>query len=146
MPGGGAPAVEKASGDSAGSGSALGLLQYIPESVKIVAGANVAVLSDKETPFGQQVLSQFRPLLTMLDRAGIKESQIDQLWSGADRDNGTFLVCVRTKSEYPHATVTKNLGAEDKSEKVGKASVHRINKSQMPENAVAYIDTKTLML
>src|SRR5262249_6845465 len=126
--------------------SAQALVQYIPGSITLCAGANIAALADKNTPFGQQVLAQFRPLLAMLERAGVKESQIDQLWSGTDRQKGDLAICVRTKADFPASTMTKKLGAAEKSEKVGKASVHKISKSDVPDNAVAYIDSKTFMV
>jgi hypothetical protein len=147
MGGGGAP-PQAAGGESktASSGGSGDLLRFLPENLDIAVGANISVLGDKDTPFGSQVLGQFRPVLAMLDRVGIKESQVDELWSGASREKGEFAICVRTKAEYKPAEVTTKLGASESSEKIGAVRVHKISHSQSPDSAVAYIDGKTLML
>src|SRR5262245_2629375 len=49
MGGGGAPAAA-----ATASASAQDLLNFVPEDLKIAAGANIATLSDSTTPFGAQ--------------------------------------------------------------------------------------------
>src|SRR5262249_41642661 len=131
---------------ASGSGSAQDLLNLVPEDLKIAAGANIATLSDSATPFGAQLLEQFKPVLTMLERAGIKVSQIDQLWTGANREKGELVTCVRTKANYDASVVSKALGTAGKSDKVGHVSVHTLPASGDITNAVAFVDGKTLLI
>src|SRR5262245_25643708 len=146
--GGGAPAAAggRDAKAAAASGSAQDLLSFVPEDLKIAAGANIALLSDSATPFGAQLLEQFNPVLGLLERAGIKSSQIDQLWSGANREKGELVTCVRTKSNYDTSAVSKALGTTGKSEKIGHVNVHSLPPSGDINNAVAFVDGKTLLI
>src|SRR5690348_9845305 len=137
---GGSGDTAKASASS-GSGSSRDLVQFIPEGLTLAAGANFAVLSDKATPFGSQLLEQFEPALKMLAKAGVKKDQIDQLWSGTNRNTGDMVTCVRTKGELNASGVTKALGA-GKGEKVGRANMHPLSNELGFDNAVAYVDSK----
>src|SRR5579871_5488600 len=70
--GGGQQAAATAPKAAAASTSAAqDLLQYIPEDLKLAAGASIATLSDSATPFSKQLLAQFQPILMLLERAGI---------------------------------------------------------------------------
>src|SRR5262245_16752691 len=144
--GGAAGGGEAKGAAGAGSGSAQDLLSFVPEDLKIAAGANIALLSDSATPFGAQLLEQFNPVLGLLERAGIKSSQIDQLWSGANREKGELVTCVRTKSNYDTSAVSKALGTTGKSEKIGHVNVHSLPPSGDINNAVAFVDGKTLLI
>ena len=150
MPGGGAPAMG-AGGDSkpaaaSGSRSAQDLLQFVPEDLQIAAGANFIALSDSSTPFGAQLLEQFKPVLTLLAQAGIKVEQIEQLWTGTNRSKGELVTCVRTRSNYDASSVSKGLGTVGKTEKIGHASVHTLPALGEINNVVAYVDGKTFLI
>jgi hypothetical protein len=121
-------------------------LLYVPEDLKIAAGADFVALGDNSTPYAGQLLEQFKPLLALLARAGISQRQIDQLWTGSNREKGDMVACVRTRSNFDAAAVTKGLGALGKTEKIGHASVHVLPASADIVNSVAYIDGKTFLI
>jgi hypothetical protein len=146
---GGAPqggGTETAKSESGGSGSSQDLVKYLPEDIEIAAGANITALSDKATPFGEQILNQFSPVLQMLEGAGIKSSQVEQLWCATTRSKDDVVVCVQTKSDYSQGNVSKSLGATGKGDKVGSVSVQSVSKVPEIANAVAFVNAKTLLI
>src|SRR5262249_49270556 len=78
--------------------------------------------------------------------AGISNDQIDQVWTGANRDKGELVTCVRTKSAYDAGAVTRALHADGNVEKIGKANVHTLQATLGFKNAVAFVDGKTLLI
>jgi hypothetical protein len=122
------------------------MLLFMPEEIKVAAGANVTVLRDKSTPFGPQLIEQFQPVFALVARAGIKLEQIDHIWTGSNRDKGEMVICIRTKGEYNAPNASKGLGATGTAEKIGKANVRQIPTNPEFNNAVAYIDGKTLLI
>jgi hypothetical protein len=143
MPQSGGAEVAKAEG---GSGSSQDLVKYLPEDIEIAAGANITALSDKSTPFGEQILNQFSPVLSMLEGAGLKSAQIEQLWCATTRAKDDLVVCVQTKSDYSAGSIGKSLGASGKGEKVGNVSVQSVTGKPEINNSVAYVNSKTLLI
>lgn len=148
-PGGGPPGMAGPGAASAPSGPGGGLvelLQYLPENLRIAAGASFATLNDKSHPVGPRLLTQFQPVVGIVERGGIKPEQIDLVWTGNNRETGDLVICVRTKSNIDAAAVAKGLGAVADGEKIGKASVHNLPTNPAYKNAVAFVDAKTLLV
>lgn len=122
------------------------LLQFVPENLKLAAGANFAALNDKSNPIGPRLLSQFQPAIGVLSRAGIPADQIERLWTGSNRETGDLMICARTKGSYDSAAATKGLKAAGALEKIGKATVQPLPAHGAYKNAVAYVDPRTLLI
>ena len=125
--------------------SSQALLNFIPTTLQIAAGADFVALSDEATPGGALLLQQFSPVTIMLAQAGIQPDQIEQLWTGCDRTTGDSVTCVRTRTEFNPALVLQRLDIKEPAKKIGNVRVHTWTAAES-QCAVAFPNAKTLVI
>ncbi|MBS0264496.1 MAG: DUF1559 domain-containing protein, partial [Planctomycetes bacterium] len=142
----GAPPSSAPPVDTKPAAPALNILTLIPEDLEVAAGGSLTAMSDSSNPYSETLLNQFRPVISMLEGAGVSTSDIEKIWCGTTRARGDVIVCVQTKAELNTGAITKALATTDAAEKVGSASIYAVTRNTEFNNSVGFVNSRTLVL
>jgi hypothetical protein len=122
------------------------LKQFIPASMTRLVGFRAADLVAGKSDLGDSLLRTLAPVLQVATRVGVPEADVDLVMAGGNPKNRSVMVLVRSKSPLKSAEIVKSAGADEKGEKIGKATLHTLPKKEAHENAIAFVDGDVLLL
>lgn len=122
------------------------LKQFIPASMTRLVGFRAADLASGKSDLGDSLLRTLAPVLQVATRVGIPEADVDLVMAGGNPKSRSVLVLVRSKNPLKSAEIVKGAGADEKGEKLGKATLHTLPKTGTLENAIAFVDGDVLLL